>query len=402
MRYARSLAILLTCILLAGCGGSKPSGGGAVPPATAASAPAAPRVEPAAPSAQAPAAPAIEPAAPSAPAPAAPAVEPAAPSAQASDARLRALCADLKAFKRDISPTAFIDALRPLLGTQSPAEVKSALEGVNKAVGMACYVADASEAREPPLVLASFRFTDQRVIAWRPGEKWQVAPVKSLSDMSQILAQSSGSAGREVLFSTSSEGTGHYGSFGLLRLKDGEWQTLFQSPTYDHFGATLLDPDHVLVLARNVGDAPLAWPFNYAIPTNYQWLWQRKGDTFAIAAERLVPDPAYIISVFFGALQQGKQDWLAKVSTPEAVAGARKLKLDDPAVKLSPPNAMSVGAKDEYLYWSALPEGSRGPAPAVTTGTATVPVANGAVPVVQLGLQRTDKGWVVTSVEPVR
>ncbi|HEY3363494.1 MAG TPA: hypothetical protein VGK74_00305 [Symbiobacteriaceae bacterium] len=366
MRAAR-LFIISLCLLLAGCGGV--------------SAPA--------------------PATPSAPAAPAPEPVPVAVSTPGTGAKvsLEDLCKDAQAMKKDIPPTAFVDALLTLVSPVEPSGLKETLEAARKK--SSCLTFDINKDGEP-LVLVGLRFTPQRAILWRQGNQWQAVNFPKFSDMTRILAQSEGGAGREVLFDTEAEGTGHYGSFGLLRLKGNEWQLLYQSPTYDHFGATLLDPKHVLVLARNVKDVPLAWPANYAIPTNYQWLYERKDYGFNVAAERVVPDPAYTVSVFFGALQQKKDDWLAKVATPEAVAAARRLKLDDPAVQISPPNAISVSSKPEYLYWSALPAANQGPAPAVTTGTATAQVTKGMIPVVKLDLKRTAAGWVVTAVGPVQ
>lgn len=318
------------------------------------------------------------------PAPASPAA-PLATATPATGARvsLLELCASVKARQQNANPTALADALLGAATDDLAPYLKSGcLAGEVKA----------------DLGLLALRFTNHRAILWRQGDKWQAAELEALADRPQILSQT----GPEVLFATEAEGTGHDGYFGLLRRVGNDWHLLYQSPAVSHFGAALLDPAHVLVQGRNTGDAPLAWTANYAIPSNYQWLWQRKGDSFSLAAERLVPDPAFTVSVFLGALQQHKDDWLARIATPAAVADARKLGLDRPGVQVLPPTELSVSAKPEWRYWSALPAAQRGPAPTETSGFAVVPVQKGTVPAVKLALQRMDAGWVVAGVAAQR
>lgn len=143
----------------------------------------------------------------------------------------------------------------------------------------------------------------------------------------------------------------------------------------------------------------MAWDANCCVPTSYQWVWQRSGDAFAVAAERQAPDPYYTLNAFFGALRYQRADLLEALASPAAIAAARRLGLDHPAVRTNTPKSgPEFGAviEAELRHWAALPAAVSSPAPDRDSLTVTIEVTEGSsVSGLLATVKRLDGRWVV-------
>jgi hypothetical protein len=294
-------------------------------------------------------------------------------------------------------PGGLAGALLKLLGPTPPEQMEAVLTpALQKAE---CIHADYTKVGEPPVLVASIGGGAEGALLWRKGDSWLGQSTPGLQEFPTLLRQELRPGLRDVFVAAYNSGTGHFGALLIFRQNGDTWASVLATETYDHFAPRALDGDDILVTARNPGDAPLAWEANCCVPTDYQWLWQRSGDKFLVVAKRRAPDPYYSLNVFFGALQKQKPDALANLATPEAVAAARRLKLDAPGVQTNPdPTNLFEVADVELKHWSALPPALNGPAPTKTSLTARVEVQGGIVPAVLVNLRRIGAEWVVTGV----
>ncbi len=251
---------------------------------------------------------------------------------------------------------------------------------------------------DPPLAVG-WMLNGMGAVLWQEGGTWKAAPMTSPAETPEILLQTDWPEGREVVLAGHISGTGGYGSITVLRQQGDQWQVITQSDRYGKFTVRALGTDLLLVTARKYENQPLAWAANCCVPTNYQWLWKREAGTYKVVAERLVPTPYYSLNVFLGALRFGQPDWLPKVGTAAAAEQARVLGLDRAAVGFVTAGGLAPPVTEAEMFaWEALPAAYRRPLPPVESLKFTLPVTDGAVPLVQVELTWRDGAWLVTAV----
>lgn len=296
----------------------------------------------------------------------------------------------------DLPPDRLATLLQTILGTTPFADLEAVLP--SKLVQAQCVHADFTRPPEPALLVATVVGADQGAILWQKDGRWLADATPGLEEYPEILRQEQRPGLREAFIAGRMSGTGGAGALHIFRLDGDHWKTVMATGHYDHFAPQALDGDNILVTARNIGNVPQAWTANCCVPTDYQWLWQRQGDTFTLAAERRAPDPYYTLDIFFGALQQSRTDAIGRLAAPEAVAQAVRLHLDTPDLGVVPEyNTVFAVTNAELNHWSALPPALNGPPPTQTALTVTVKLG-GDMGAVQVTLKRVGEEWVVTGV----
>lgn len=323
-----------------------------------------------------------------APATRAPAAQSGARPVSAAAGELVALCS-----QRPESESALPLALLSWLQADAvPAPLRSAPPEAS------CLRVSAPPSAQVPVSLVSMP-GGKGAVVWRHEGRWMAEPIRFPASFPDILYALETPMGRELVLNASHGGTGGVGSLLILREEGGRWRPVLQTPEYSRISIKLVGEDRLLVTARNLTTEPLYWDMNCCIPTAYQWLWLREGDSFRLAAERRIPSPYYAINVFLGALRRGDQFWLAQVATPEAIAdaqalGVARLTLNTPETL---PRHGSV-EQHEAATWSLLFEGAVAPNPAESDLLYSTPVVNGDSAHLFLRLRRTGDRWLVDRV----
>jgi hypothetical protein len=140
------------------------------------------------------------------------------------------------------------------------------------------------------------------------------------------------------------------------------------------------------------------------MPGIHEWLYERRGVSFALVAERQTYDPHYVAGLFFGGLKAGRTEQLGDIASPTALAAARAVFAAP--LDVLPPSANDVYAlaRDEVMRWSAIPAAYRRSATAdqLVLTFDLFPPTQGAIQVTQharVGFARREAGWHVTSFE---
>ncbi len=178
-------------------------------------------------------------------------------------------------------------------------------------------------------------------------------------------------------------------------------------PGTSHVTATRLGDDLIHMVGRGGDGRPTAWTANCCAPGLHQWLFQRRGASFVLVAERQPYDPHYVAGLFFGGLKSGRADTLGDVASPEALAAANPVFATPLDVQPPSGNELYARASEELMTWDAIPSGFRR-APTTDPVVMTFglyPPTSGAIQVTQrarVDIRRRETGWYVASFEIVR
>lgn len=319
-----------------------------------------------------------------------------APAAGSAE-ELKALCEGTMKGEQ-VAPGALASTLQRIVGRTPPNRLDSVLSESTRQVPYCFRYSHSLEGE--PLLAATLVGADQGALLWFADGEWKAAATIGMAEHPNILHQADRPTGREAWIAAYSTGTGGLGFLVLFRQQGDSWQIVARSQIYSHFQPRVLDSDHIVVTGRNVGDEPFAWTANCCLPVNYQWLWQRRDEGFAVAGERLAPDPYYTLNLFFGALQQNRADWLVRAATPEAVAAVRRAIPDAAGIQTSTPRTgpeFGEVTEAELAHWTLLPDVLSGPPPVHSVLTAEIEILEG--PTLTVEVSRFGGRWWVTSVK---
>ena len=291
------------------------------------------------------------------------AARPAAASPLASDDRTAALLAELDRCAPQVG-----QPLRPLPFDVllALADGRSAREFATLATHHGCvsYVQAIGEG-EAEIALVSTVYapgSPNGAILWVDHGWWRIARVPTGYTTTVVSEQSIGND-REIFFAVGSGGSaGDVGAVGV-RIGGANAAVILDAPAVaSHLGALLLDPDHLLVTGRKLGPRPFAWPSNCCLPSSHEWLYARRGRTFALVDERQPLDPYFALSAFVGGASVRDATFMRDVGTDRSIAEALDGLPADP-YRTAPPTGVFDLAHQELLSWDAIPAPSRGAPP---------------------------------------
>ena len=167
--------------------------------------------------------------------------------------------------------------------------------------------------------------------------------------------------------------------------------------------ARLIDDDHLYVTGRLTSDPLFTWMSHPGWPWGAQWIFERRGDVFVQSEHRQSRDPEWLMTGFVGALFARDTATMKRFATDNAIAQALDLPALDRRIDGVHLIADKTFTSNEWLSWSALPDGLRATA-------ATGPIFGWYMnydsyvrPVIEVGIRfdRDGDGWVITAVRRV-
>lgn len=241
-------------------------------------------------------------------------------------------------------------------------------------------------------------------LLWVDRGWWRIAalPLGYMPKTREVLARD----GAREFFSEIASG-GSAGTVGLLGLriqgaKVAVTAQLMPGGEISEFRA--MDPDRVYVAGRLTADPRVTWNSHAAWPSGAQWILERRGERFVVAAHRQALDPYYVWAAFIGALLEADAVAMARFATTEAVSDGAALGITDRWITPLKLEAPADFLEREHMSWKALPVAIRAAAPnGPVWGTFSQQDDRGRT-LFEAGVRfdRAGDGWTIATVRRVR
>jgi hypothetical protein len=295
-----------------------------------------------------------------------------------------------------------LDVLLALADGRSAQELASVLQGPRQCIGhVSTYGAGESE-----LVfvggLGSIEATG--ALLWVDRGWWRIAalPLGYRPGTPAVLSR-----GGTREFITGIDSGGSAGTIGLLgvRIQGSKAAvTMRLMPGGEISAVRTLGPDRVYVDGRLTTDRRLTWSSHVAWPAGAQWILERRGESFVVAAHRQSLDPYYVWTAFIGALLERDQVAMSRLATPEAVSEGLALGITGRWITPLELEAPADFLDRVHLSWDSLPAHLRTAEPdGPVWGSFTQSDDRGRTLVeARVRLDRDREGWIITDLSRVR
>lgn len=295
-----------------------------------------------------------------------------------------------------------LDVLLALADGRSALELKSVLQGPRKCIG---YVSTYGAGEDELVFVGGLGPIEATgALLWVDRGWWRIAalPLGYMPGTRDVLSR----GGTREFFSGIISG-GSAGMVGLLgiRIKGSKAEaTARLVPGGEIRTVRALSPDRVYVDGRLTKDRRLTWNSHPAWPGGAQWILERRGDRFVVAAHRQTLDPDYVWTAFIGALLERDPVAMSRLATPGAVSDGLALGITYPWI-----TPLQLEAPADFLHrvrmsWDALPAPLRTAAPdGPVWGSFTQSDYYGRTLVeVRVRFDRDRDGWIITDLSRVR
>ncbi|MEP6694853.1 MAG: hypothetical protein ABJB39_09425, partial [Chloroflexota bacterium] len=92
---------------------------------------------------------------------------------------------------------------------------------------------------------------------------------------------------RELIVGVDGGGSGGGTGFLVVQIDGAHLSVVLDArPGTSHVGTTVLGEDHILLTGRKLPDRPWGWTQNCCLPGGHDWLYERRGDGYALIGER--------------------------------------------------------------------------------------------------------------------
>jgi hypothetical protein len=291
----------------------------------------------------------------------------------------------------------------PLPQLTALADGRSAREFVEVVGRSQCLLPSTAHGEGPSEIALVSDYRDVAIF-WVDNGWWR-ASIQPLMRPTMLDDRMVGDGARELTIGICPCGSGGDIGVAVLRINGAFLTSLLQAlPGTSHVGATRLGDDLILLTGRGGDGRPVAWTANCCMPGIHEWLYERRGASFVLVADRQPYDPHYVAGLFFGGLKAGRTEQLGDIASPAALAAARSVFVTPLDVLPPSGNDVYALARDEVMTWSAIPAAYRRKAttyPLVMTFD-LYPPTQGAIQVTRharVGFARRETGWHVTSFE---
>lgn len=295
----------------------------------------------------------------------------------------------------DITPGK-LRILLELADGRSAKELRDLISGPRRCSGYAFAFGDGDD--EIALVGAPRAGDTVGAILWVDRGWWRIAATR-IGYMPYPVIDSRHDGARELVIGIASGGSaGDVGLIGL-RLKGATATTILILPPAsagEINRVRAIDDDHILAEGR-LPARLVTWNSHAGWPGGAQWLFERRGSSFALVARRQARDPEYVESAFIGALIARDPSTMRGFATEAVVATALAL---PQAIRFNGAVGALAGRdllERERMSWDALPDGVRA-APPSGPAWGTLPVFEGPSELqnILVRFDRDSDGWIIT------
>ena len=386
MRTTYATSLLLTLLIIAGCGGGKPE---STPVPTA---PAAPVTVQAPQPVPRPLLPAPD----GSGAPTAPAPTPTPPPPLPTNPWEAELC-------RSTAPREERQQrLQTLVGEQVQGRQVRQVTDMASSAFPSCVALVTVGNEEGVLVLGTLS-PRSGVFAWPVNGQWRVVPISPpggdwsfIYSLTPAVTAFPGGSPSLILVGQAALGDGHQ---VLLRGRLGSAGALELTVVSDAYRAAtlqVLQQDLVLVIQPGPGQEKVAWKCADCSLMNHHLLLRWNGDRYTKVAERVFHDPYDTVNLFVGALQSGRTDEAARYVSNRGLLGESLKALGTLPWAAERSLQLRETALLESRNWDALPREWQTPESSRLQATAVV--AESGSQEITFQLVRQQNGWVVASV----